>query len=165
MMKIKKSQCSFPLLQNWYQGLYSGNTTPGSPKKLNKNNTRKLIVVIFPDFESFSSKILQDFISVASSYLNILPFVFVFGVATSLNALHRSLPYHVSNKINIQVFHSAPSTVYLNNVVEEILFSEDCHFHLGGKVFNLFTDIFLFYDLSVSGFVQNFKVRALRTGL
>lgn len=93
-----------------------------------------------------------------SSYINVLPFVLVFGVATSLAALHRALPYHVSSKVNIQVFSSQPSTTYLNSVVEHVFFAEDFPFRLGKKVFNLFTDVFLFYDLSVTGFIKNCKV-------
>jgi origin recognition complex subunit 3 len=156
--RIKKSQCNFSLLQSWYEQLYLTPNLNSSPKKQKTKINKKVIVVIIPDFENFAPKVLQDFILIASSYINVLPFVFVFGVATSLTAVHRSLPCHVSSKINIKVFHSSPSTVYLNNVLENILFSRDCPFHLGGKVFNLFTDIFLFYDLSVSGFIQNFKV-------
>lgn len=94
----------------------------------------------------------------SSSYINVLPFVLVFGIATSLTALHRALPYHVSSKVNIQVFSSQPSTTYLNSVVEHVFFSEDFPFRLGKKVFNLFTDVFLFYDLSVTGFIKNYKV-------
>ncbi|EFA03157.1 origin recognition complex subunit 3 [Tribolium castaneum] len=159
--QIKKSQCSFTLLQAWYEELYQPPGTANSPKKQKTKHNKNIIVVIIPDFENFAPKVLQDFIQIASSYLNVLPFVFVFGVATSLNAVHRSLPCYVSSRINIQVFHSTPSTVYLNNILENILFSRQCPFHLGGKVFNLFTDIFLFYDLSVSGFIQNFKYAML----
>lgn len=97
------------------------------------------------------------FILIASSYINILPFTLIFGVATSLSVLHKSLQYQVSSKINVEVFTSQSSSTYLNNILEYIFF-RDSTFHLGGKVFTLFTDIFLFYDLSVTGFIQNIKV-------
>lgn len=143
---IKKSQFSFSLLQSWYEELHPVAT----PKKV--------LVVIIPDFESFNPKALQDFILIASSYLNVLPFVIVFGIATSITTLHTSLPYRVSSRLNVQVFNSKSSTEYLNKVLEDVFFTLDCPFQLGGKVFNLFTDIFLFYDFSVSGFIQNIKV-------
>lgn len=90
--------------------------------------------------------------------MNILPFVFIFGIATSLSVIHKMLPYHVSSKVNIQYFNSQSSTSYLNNILENILFTDECAFHIGGKVFNLLLDVFLFYDLSVTGFIRKYKV-------
>lgn len=60
--KIKKSSCNFALLQAWYEGLYFTNSVSNSPKKQKTKNERKVLVVIIPDFESFSEKVLQDFI-------------------------------------------------------------------------------------------------------
>ncbi|RZC34411.1 origin recognition complex subunit 3 [Asbolus verrucosus] len=112
---IKKSQCNFSLLQSWYEDLYIFTKSESSPKKQKTKSSKKVIVVIIPDFEGFSPKVLQDFILIASSYINVLPFVFVFGVATSLAAVHRSLPCHVSSKVNIQVFNSSPSYAMLEH--------------------------------------------------
>ncbi|XP_066259603.1 origin recognition complex subunit 3 [Euwallacea similis] len=137
---------SLPLLQRWYDGLYETET-----KKL------KLVVIIL-DFEGFSPKVLQNFILIISSYLHKLPFVLIFGIATSISSLYTSLPYHVISKINVQIFKCQPSTVHLNNVLEELLFTPFCPFQLGGRVFDLFTEIFLFYDFSVHNFVQNIKI-------
>jgi hypothetical protein len=55
-----------------------------------------------------------------SGYITSLPLVFVFGVATAVCALHRSLPYHVSSKLCNEVFHSQPSTTYLNQVLDKV---------------------------------------------
>lgn len=153
----KKSQLTMPVLKCWYEDLYEEKTVI-TPKKIRTKNKRKVLIVIIPDFESFNAQVLQKFILIASWYLKVLPFVFVFGIATSLTTLHMSLPYQVSSKISVHVFNSQPSTVYLNNILEEIFFTLNCPFQLGGRVFNLFTDIFLFYDLSVNNFVQNIKV-------
>lgn len=81
--EVKRSQISFALLKNWYQDLY-------------KTNMDKLLVVIIPDFEGCCPKLLQRFIQIVHSYLDQLPFVFIFGVATSVETLYKSLPYHVS---------------------------------------------------------------------
>lgn len=109
----------------------------------------------------YQHMILYFFPIYFSTYLNILPFVLIFGVATSLSALNKSMPHHVSSKVNIQVFNSQPSTIYLNNILEGIFLADDCPFHLGGRLFALFLDVFLFYDFSVTGFIQNFKVFTL----
>nr|XP_022902231.1 origin recognition complex subunit 3 [Onthophagus taurus] len=144
-IKIKKINYTFAGLKAWYDS----------------ERREALFVVIIPDFESFKNKVLHEFILIVSSYLNILPFAFVFGIATSLTVLHKTLPYHVSSKINIQFFNSQTSSAYLNSILENVLFSEDCPFQLGGNIFNLFVDIFLFYDLSVSGFIQKYKYAML----
>lgn len=159
---IKKSRCTFAILQAWYENLYLNTSilNYSDEKILYQKGAPvcKPLVVIIPDIENFSENVIQDFISIAHSYINIIPFVLVFGVATSLNVLHRTLPYHISSKTSIKVFSSQPSTTYLNNILEKVFFTGHCPFLLSGKVFNLLTDIFLFYDLSVTGFVKHFKV-------
>ncbi|GJQ82482.1 hypothetical protein Trydic_g14472 [Trypoxylus dichotomus] len=158
--KVKKTQLNFSMLQAWYEREHD----TAKQAKLNKflrKHQRKVLVVILPDLESFNERILQEFLLICSSYINILPFVFVFGIATSLSILHKILPYHVSSKVNIQYFNSQSSTVYLNNILENVFFTNDCPFHLGAKVFNLLLDVFLFYDLSVTGFITKFKYAML----
>nr|CAD7454202.1 unnamed protein product [Timema tahoe] len=125
--------------------------------KLSEKRNKPYLIVVLPDFESFSSSVIQDLILIASGYIMNLPLVFVFGVATTVTAVHRSLPYHVSSKVSIQVFHSQSSTDLLNIVVDKVLLSSDCPFHLGDKTFQLLIDVFLFYDFSVHGFIQGFK--------
>lgn len=101
---------------------------------------------------------LLIFICCSSSCINKIPLVLIFGVATSLSVLHRTLSYHVSSKLYIHVFNSYPSSEHLNNILNDIILSEKVPFLLGEKALSLFIDIFLFYDLSVKGFIQNYKV-------
>ncbi|CAH0407752.1 unnamed protein product [Chilo suppressalis] len=151
--KLKKNQCTMRVLQNWYSTTY----TNASPKKKKNTISNRLLVIIIPDFESFNCSILQDFVMIISSYVSSLPIVFVFGVATSVSALHKSFPYHVSSKLLIKVFHSHSSPVYMNQVLEDIFLSHTSTFHLSGKAFELLTDVFLFYDFSVTGLIQSIK--------
>nr|CAI5833367.1 unnamed protein product [Callosobruchus analis] len=153
---IKKNQLNLPVLQCWYNNLYSEKNL-SSPIKQQTKAKPNVLVVIIPDFESFATTVLEKFILIVSSYIKVLPFVFIFGVATSLNTLHTSLSYQIMSKINIRVFKSQPSIDYLDNVLENAFFNTNFPFHLGGKVFNLFVDLFLFYDLSVNNFITNIK--------
>ncbi|XP_063621451.1 origin recognition complex subunit 3 [Cydia splendana] len=150
--KLKKNQCTMRLLQNWYNNKY---LSP-SPKKRQTVSMRSLVIII-PDFESFNCNILQDFVMIISSYVSSLPIVFVFGVATSVSALHKSFPYHVSSKLLIKVFHSHSSPVYMNQVLEDIFLNHTSPLHLSGKALELLTDVFLFYDFSVTGLIQSIK--------
>ncbi|KAJ8732734.1 hypothetical protein PYW07_015333 [Mythimna separata] len=147
--KLKKNQCTMKTLKNWYQSM--------SPMKKKSTTTKQILVVIFPDFESFNCNVLQDFVMIVSSYVSTMPIVFVFGVATSVSALHKSFPYHVSSKLLIKVFHSHASPVYMNQVLEDIFLTHTSPFHLSGKAFELLTDVFLFYDFSVTGLIQSIK--------
>ncbi|XP_056635382.1 origin recognition complex subunit 3 [Diorhabda sublineata] len=141
---IRKTQLNMAILKCWYMDLY-------------EDSKKKPLAVIIPDFESFNPSVLQRFILIISCYLKDLPFVLIFGIATDMNALHGTLPYKVSSKIRVKVFNSQRSIEYLNNVLEKVFFSNVCPFQLGGRVFNLFMELFLFYDLSVNNFIRNIK--------
>ncbi|XP_068630803.1 origin recognition complex subunit 3 [Battus philenor] len=151
--RLKKSQCTMKILQKWYHNKYQANLS----SNIRFSNTRRLLVIIIPDFESFNCNILQDFVMIISSHISTLPFVLVFGVATSVSALHKSFPYNVSSKLLIKVFHSHSSPVFMNQVLENIFLTPTSPFHLSGKAYELLTDVFLFYDFSVAGLLQSIK--------
>ncbi|XP_013141479.1 PREDICTED: origin recognition complex subunit 3 [Papilio polytes] len=151
--KLKKNQCTMKALHSWYQNICVYN----SPSKKKKVNIKRPLIIIIPDFESFHCNVLQDFVMIVSSYISKLPIVLVFGVATSVSALHKSFPYHVSSKLLMKVFHSHSSPVYMNQVLENIFLTHTSPFHLSGKAFELLTDVFLFYDFSVAGLLQSIK--------
>ncbi|XP_049865911.1 origin recognition complex subunit 3 [Pectinophora gossypiella] len=151
--RLRKNQCTMKVLQKWYTNKYN---TP-SPKKKKHSSVKRSLVIIIPDFESFNCSVLQDFVMIVSSYVSSLPILFIFGVATSVSALHKSFPYHVSSKLLIQVFHSHSSPVYMNQVLEDIFLTHQSPLHLSGKAFELLIDVFLFYDFSVTGLVQSIK--------
>ncbi|KAL4706515.1 hypothetical protein ACJJTC_015713 [Scirpophaga incertulas] len=152
--KLRKNQCTMKELKKWYDTQYIN----VSPHKKKLMMPRKQMVVIIPDFESFNCNILQDFVMIVSSYVSgSLPLVLVFGVATSISALHNSFPYHVSSKLLIKVFQPHSSPVYLNQVLENIFLTHTSPFHLSGRAFQLLIDVFLFYDFSVKGLIQSYK--------
>ncbi|XP_063599512.1 origin recognition complex subunit 3-like [Penaeus indicus] len=133
----------------------------GSPPKKMKSNggaavsrTQQPLVIIFEDVESFPTNVLHDLILICSEHCSELPFVFVFGVATTPAAVHRSLSQDASACIAIETFQAQPSTHYLSQVIEQVLMSEKLPFHIGGKTFKLLLDIFLYHDLSVKNFIK-----------
>lgn len=161
--KVKKALCNFPVLIEWYRTVKEANNfSANSPVKRNKgkseNEYRKPLVVVIPNFENFSHRVLKDFILISSAYVPQLPIVIVLGVATSSLAISRRLPYNVSSRVRIQLFQITSSTATLNSVIENVLFSEDVLFRLGSKAFRFLMDIFLFYDFSVQGFIQAYKI-------
>uniref|UniRef100_A0A182MTR2 Origin recognition complex subunit 3 n=1 Tax=Anopheles culicifacies TaxID=139723 RepID=A0A182MTR2_9DIPT len=143
--RFRKNQLNLDVLQAWYLETHA-----------NRDARPKLIIVV-PDFELFNQVVLQDLIIILDSYAAMLPFVLVFGVATDISTIHNVLPYHVTSKIKISVFQSEPSATNLNKILNEVLLTPFCPFHLSSKVFKLLLDIFLFYDFSVNGFIEGFK--------
>lgn len=56
---VKRSQCTMPNLAAWYKNLEE---MALSSKKNKKVSSPGKLVVIFPDFEGFCSKVIQDVI-------------------------------------------------------------------------------------------------------
>ncbi|XP_063224951.1 origin recognition complex subunit 3 [Bacillus rossius redtenbacheri] len=128
-----------------------------APSRARALGRKPPLVVVVPDFESFSPAVLQDLILIASGHVQELPLVFVFGVATTVAAVHRSLPQHVSSRVCLRVFQSRPSLGLLDQVVDQVVLCSECPFMLGGQTFQLLSDLFLCYDFSVQAFVQRLK--------
>lgn len=141
--EVRKSQCTMRVLKT----LFAEYHDPENP-----------LIIILPDFESFPINVLHDFILVLSSYRSTLKFVLIFGVATTLHVVHKSLTYDVTSKLVVQVFYTQTQVKTLSDVLEGTVFSTEIPFKLIGRAFQLLTDIFLFYDFSVDNFLQNYKV-------
>ena len=54
-------------------------------------------------FEYFFCSLESNIYFVFSAYANSMKFILIFGVATTLFAIHRSLTYDVTSKLNVQV--------------------------------------------------------------
>lgn len=139
--RLRKTQLNMEILEAWFE----------------QEDECECLVVILPDFESFNPEVLQDFILILSFYSQRIPIFLVLGVATAVSAIHGALPYHVTSKINLRIFQTQPSPLGLNEILEKVLLSTDHHFWLSGKLFKFLTDVFIFYDFSIAGFIQNFR--------
>lgn len=156
----KNLPCTLSTLSAWYNTKYK---LPHSPTKKRKSVTISEhqryppIVIVFEDLESWVPQILQDFITICSNYIHHLPIVFVFGIATSVAAVHRLLPNTVSSLLCMEKFQAPPSTEYLTLVINQIIMTSKFPFKLGSKVFQLLLDIFLYHDFSVLNFIKGLQ--------
>lgn len=149
--KLKKSNCIMRALRDWY---------------FEKQETLEhdmVLAVIIPDFELFNKDVLRDLILTVSYYRSQIPLVLVFGVATTVSALENTLPLQFTSKAKFHVFKSQSSMNNMNSIVEKIVLNPRNHFLLSGKTLQLLVEIFLFYDFSITGFVQGLKVRKCQT--
>ncbi|XP_015175736.1 PREDICTED: origin recognition complex subunit 3 isoform X2 [Polistes dominula] len=141
--EIKKAHCSMRALKLWY---------------LTHCDQSDPLIIIIPDFESFSPNVLHDFILILSSYSDTIKFVLLFGIATTLHVVHRSLSYDATSKLKVKVLHMQTQIKSLADILEGTIFSTDIFFRLTGRAFQLLTDIFLFNDFSVDRFLQHYKL-------
>ncbi|XP_014261612.1 origin recognition complex subunit 3 [Cimex lectularius] len=150
-VKLKRYQCTLPRLVEWYT-----NPNSRSPPKKVKTSEKKLIIII-KDFETFSDRILHDFIQILSGYRDRLPIILIFGIATTITALSDILNHKTTSRLLLKTFQSQPSVYFLNNTLNKIFLTPECPFQLSRKLLQFFTNVFLFYDFSVNRFIQAIK--------
>ena len=92
-----------------------------------------------------------------SEYKGHLPFVLIFGIATTVDSIHRLLPHGTTSKLAIDSFTSTPSIHLLAKFIETIVMDSSIAFQLGGKVLKILLETFSFHDLSVRHFLMALK--------
>ncbi|XP_067841003.1 origin recognition complex subunit 3 isoform X2 [Heptranchias perlo] len=161
----RKVHCSMASLSGWYNAT-TQKSTSNSPTRKRKSSSlgqeqSPPIVIIFKDLESFLPKVLQDFIIISSNYIQQLPLVLVFGIATSPITIHRMLPHTVSSLLCIELFQSLSCTDHLATVIVKLVLTTKFPFKLSGKVLQVLISIFLYHDFSVRNFVKGFQLSLL----
>lgn len=160
-VEVKRNACTMSMLAEWHDSVVI--KTPGSPTKRQKESSRGIrkedpIVVILEDFEGFKVSALQDFILICSKYLEKLPIVLIFGVSTTIMAIHNMIPQSASSCLAIETFFSMPVTEYLSQVFEKVLLEPSLSFKLGHAVFQFIVDVVLFHDFSLTNLLQMMKM-------
>ncbi|XP_009998817.1 PREDICTED: origin recognition complex subunit 3 isoform X2 [Chaetura pelagica] len=154
-------RCSMTSLVNWYESV-TKKTDSETPSKKRTSFSRHWqsppVVVIFKDMESFTTKVLQDFIVISSQHIHELPLVLIFGIATSPMIIHSLLPHSVSSLLCIELFQSLSCKEHLSTVIEKLLLTSQFPFKLGVKVLQVLINIFLYHDFSVQNFVKGFQL-------
>ena len=55
-----------------------------------------------------------------SEYIEDLPIILVFSLATTLDAVHKSLPHSVSTRLSIEKFQAEPSLECLHEILNKV---------------------------------------------
>ncbi|KAH0521707.1 Origin recognition complex subunit 3 [Microtus ochrogaster] len=154
---------SMDSLCNWYT---TATQTTG-PKLTSKKRTTcsqwqcPPVVLILKNMESFSTKVLQDFIIISSQHLHEFPLILIFGIATSPVIIHRLLPHAVSSLLCIELFQSLSSKEHLTVILDKLLFTAQFPFKISKKALQVLTNIFLYHDFSIRNFIKGLKIREL----
>lgn len=100
---MRRSQYSIQVLKSWYNESFG--------------TKRPTLIIIVPDFELFRKDVLIEFMQLLLTINGDIPMALVLGVATDISMLHRTLPFHIINKLQICLFQSNPSKQCLEKVM------------------------------------------------
>uniref|UniRef100_A0A667WWE4 Origin recognition complex subunit 3 n=1 Tax=Myripristis murdjan TaxID=586833 RepID=A0A667WWE4_9TELE len=143
-----------------------GLSNNGTPNKKRSSHVRDEqpqppVVIIFKDLEAFNPRVLQDFILICSRYVEHLPLMFIFGIATSPSTIQHILPHSVSSLLCIELFQSLSCTQHLSTVIDKLILTPQFPFKLSGKVLQVLVGIFLYHDFSVRNFIKGLQLSLL----
>ncbi|XP_039075371.1 origin recognition complex subunit 3 isoform X5 [Hyaena hyaena] len=150
---------SMDSLSSWYRSV-TQKTDPKMPRKKRTSSSQwqsPPVVLILKDLESFTTKVLQDFIIISSQHLHEFPLILIFGIATSPIIIHRLLPHAVSSLLCIELFQSLSCKEHLTTVLDKLLLTTQFPFKLSEKVLQILTNIFLYHDFSIQNFIKGLQ--------
>ncbi|XP_055391499.1 origin recognition complex subunit 3 isoform X3 [Bubalus kerabau] len=158
----KNVHYSMDSLSAWYMSVTQ--TDPKMPRKKRTSSSQwqsPPVVLILKDMESFTTKVLQDFIIISSQHLHEFPLILIFGIATSPVVIHRLLPHAVSSLLCIELFQSLSCKEHLTTVLDKLLLTTQFPFKLSEKVLQILTNIFLYHDFSIQNFIKGLQLSLL----
>ena len=175
---ISNKRCSSLMsLKLWYDNQYPSFSDRYPEYQVDKKHPRygsaqkyqrPPLIIILEDFEAFVPKILQELVRNLSLLSDKaygfngkntgLQFVLVFGIATTVDTIHRTLPHSVTSQLAIEKFAAQPSIRLIATIVEKILVKNPAiPFQVGGKTLEILLETFLFHDFSVKHFIMAYK--------
>uniref|UniRef100_A0A4W6F624 Origin recognition complex subunit 3 n=1 Tax=Lates calcarifer TaxID=8187 RepID=A0A4W6F624_LATCA len=160
----KSVHCSLGTLCDWYNTKTKVSTgTPGKKRSSPAKDEQQQppVVIIFKDLEAFNPRVLQDFILICSRYIERLPLMFIFGIATAPSTIQHMLPHSVSSLLCIELFQSLSCTQHLATVIDKLILTPKFPFKLNGKAMQVLISIFLYHDFSVRNFIKGIQLALL----
>uniref|UniRef100_A0A4W6F2S8 Origin recognition complex subunit 3 n=1 Tax=Lates calcarifer TaxID=8187 RepID=A0A4W6F2S8_LATCA len=141
----------------------SSTGTPGKKRSSPAKDEQQQppVVIIFKDLEAFNPRVLQDFILICSRYIERLPLMFIFGIATAPSTIQHMLPHSVSSLLCIELFQSLSCTQHLATVIDKLILTPKFPFKLNGKAMQVLISIFLYHDFSVRNFIKGIQLALL----
>ncbi|KAM3089249.1 Origin recognition complex subunit 3 [Clarireedia jacksonii] len=91
----------------------------------------KRVVVSFQDSEAFDSGLLAEVISLFSSWLDRIPFILLFGIATSVELFQERLPRAASRSLYGSQFDVEQTSSILEKIFQKVVAGPDTPMRLG----------------------------------
>ncbi|XP_027259204.1 origin recognition complex subunit 3 isoform X5 [Cricetulus griseus] len=159
----KKTNYSMDSLSSWYMTVAQATGPKMTIKKRTTSSQWQFppVVIILKNMESFSTKVLQDFIIISSQHRHEFPLILIFGIATSPVIIHRLLPHAVSSLLCIELFQSLSCKEHLAVILDQLLLTAQFPFKISKKALQVLTNIFLYHDFSIQNFIKGLKLSLL----
>ncbi|XP_031222263.1 origin recognition complex subunit 3 isoform X1 [Mastomys coucha] len=160
---LKNTNYSMDSLSSWYSTVTqkTGPKMPSKKRPASSHWQSPPVVLILKSMESFSTRVLQDFITISSHHLHEFPLILIFGIATSPVIIHRLLPHSVSSLLCIELFQSLSCKEHLTVVLDKLLLTPQFPFKFNKKALQVLTNIFLYHDFSIQNFIKGIKLSLL----
>lgn len=135
----------FDALRRWYL------------RKKHEGTAMDSLVVIVQEAESVDPQILKDLISMVSDSLDLLPFVFLFGVSTSPRQLSQQLDQEALSRLSTERFQLESGVLSLDVLIEELFINRVRGLKFGFTPYAALIDDYLLRSLSISGLFKEVK--------
>ena len=146
--KISVGRCSFRQLVNWYKLLCESYKVPQKSFS---------IIILLKDFECFSSEIIQKIISICCNHLHEISFIFVIGLATSIDNIHRVIPRSICSKLKMEKFSFLGANLQLKKLLQKIFLHQPPAVELGFNVLQLLFNRFEEANISIESFSKSLQ--------
>ncbi|TVY64314.1 Origin recognition complex subunit [Lachnellula suecica] len=122
-----------------------------------KNNGTQKVIVAFQDSEAFDTTLVVDLITLFSSWMDRIPFVLLFGIATSVELFHERLPRAASRCLHGVQFDVEQTSSILERVFRCAVANSKASFRLGPEIVSSFMERQHDHVQSVQSFVVALK--------
>jgi origin recognition complex subunit 3 len=118
----------------------------------------KRVVVAFQDSEAFDGEVLADLLPLLYSWLGRIPFVLLFGIATSVEMFHEKLPRNAIQCMRGEEFEVERAEATLQRVFDKTIDGSDPVLRLGGALSRFLLQRQRYHIQSVQAFISTLKV-------
>ncbi|CAG8521328.1 3572_t:CDS:10 [Ambispora leptoticha] len=146
------------VLAEWYEDKRKKNNDADFWKVSFKDKSLSAkVVVLIQDFEVFDPSVLEDFIYICSQYQDRVKFVFLLGIATTINALQQALPSSILNSLRMKKIQLQNSERCLDRIVTAVQVENHTGIKLGKMPYKYLHETFLLYNYSVSSYISKLQ--------
>ncbi|PBP27313.1 origin recognition complex subunit [Diplocarpon rosae] len=116
------------------------------------------VVVAFQDSEAFDSNLLAELISIFGSWKDRIPFVLLFGIATSIDLFHERLPRAASRCLEGRQFNVEQINSLLERIFLKAVAGAEAALRLGAGLLSTLLDRQEDHVQSIQSFIAALKV-------